>query len=45
MKIAVIADDKKTISRHFGRVIYYAVLTIENGEILQREVREKPNLD
>ena len=41
MKIAIITDDEKTISQHFGRAIYYAVLTIENGQIVQREMREK----
>ena len=41
MKIAIITDDQKTISQHFGRANYYAVLTIENGQITQREVREK----
>lgn len=41
MKIAIITDDEKTISRHFGRANYYAVLTIENGQIVQREMREK----
>lgn len=41
MKITIITDDEKTISQHFGRAIYYAVLTIENGQIVQREMREK----
>ena len=41
MKIAIITDDEKTISQHFGRAIYYAILTIENGQIVQREIREK----
>jgi len=41
MKIAIITDDEKNISQHFGRAIYYAVLTIENGQIVQREIREK----
>jgi predicted Fe-Mo cluster-binding NifX family protein len=41
MKIAIITDDEKTISQHFGRAIYYAVLTIENGQIVQREMRGK----
>ena len=41
MKIAIITDDEKNISQHFGRAIYYAVLTIENGQIVQREMREK----
>ena len=41
MKIATITDDGKTISRHFGRAPYYLVLTIEEGEIVNREMREK----
>lgn len=43
MKIAVITDDGKTISQHFGRANYYGVLTIENGAIIRREMREKPS--
>ena len=30
MKIAIITDDGKTISQHFGRANYYAVVTIDN---------------
>lgn len=41
MKIAVITDDGKTISQHFGRAPYYMVLTIEEGKIAQREMRHK----
>jgi len=41
MKIAVITDDGKTISKHFGRAQYYLVLTIEEGKIVNREMREK----
>jgi len=41
MKIAVITDDGKTISQHFGRAPYYLVLTIEEGKIVNREMREK----
>ncbi len=41
MKIAVITDDGKTISRHFGRAPYYMVITIENGQIVHRELRDK----
>lgn len=41
MKIAVITDDGKTISQHFGRAPYYLVLTIEDGKIINRELREK----
>ncbi len=41
MKIAVITDDGKTISQHFGRAPYYLVVTIENGKIVHKELREK----
>jgi predicted Fe-Mo cluster-binding NifX family protein len=41
MKIAVITDDEHTISRHFGRAPYYLILTVENGQIVQRERRDK----
>ena len=41
MKIAIITDDGKTISQHFGRANYYAVLTVESGQIVGREMREK----
>ncbi len=41
MKIAAITDDGVTISQHFGRAPYYAVLTMEKGEIVKREMRDK----
>jgi predicted Fe-Mo cluster-binding NifX family protein len=41
MKIAVITDDEKTISQHFGRAPYYLVATIENGQLVARERRDK----
>lgn len=41
MKIAVITDDERTISQHFGRAPYYVVATIENGQIIDRERRDK----
>jgi predicted Fe-Mo cluster-binding NifX family protein len=41
MKIAAITEDGTTISQHFGRAPYYMVLTIENGEIVDRELRDK----
>jgi len=40
-KIAVITDDGVTISQHFGRAPYYMVVTVENGQITDRELREK----
>jgi len=42
MKIAVVTDDEKTISPHFGRATKYVVLNIENTQIKARELREKP---
>jgi predicted Fe-Mo cluster-binding NifX family protein len=41
MKIAVITDDERTISQHFGRAAYYVVVTIEDGKIVSRERRDK----
>ena len=41
MKIACITDDGRTISQHFGRAQYYAVLTVEDGKIVSRELRDK----
>jgi predicted Fe-Mo cluster-binding NifX family protein len=41
MKIAAITDDGKTISQHFGRAPYYLVVTVENGQIVSREMRDK----
>lgn len=41
MKVAVITDDGKSISRHFGRAQHYLVATVEDGEIVDRELRDK----
>lgn len=41
MKIAAITDDGNTISQHFGRAPYYLVVTVEDGKITGRELREK----
>lgn len=41
MKIAAITDDGTTISQHFGRAQFYLVVTVENGKIADRELREK----
>lgn len=41
IKIAAITEDGKTISQHFGRAPYYLVVTVENGQIAQREMRPK----
>jgi predicted Fe-Mo cluster-binding NifX family protein len=41
MKIAAVTEDGQTISQHFGRAPYYAVLTVEDGQIADRELRDK----
>jgi len=41
VKIAAITDDGKTISQHFGRARHYLVFTVEDGRILQQELRDK----
>jgi predicted Fe-Mo cluster-binding NifX family protein len=41
VKIAVVTDDQTTISQHFGRASFYLVLTVENGQIVQQELRPK----
>lgn len=41
MKIAAITDDGENISQHFGRASYYAVMTVESGQVTGREMRPK----
>lgn len=41
MKIAIVTDDGKTVSQHFGRAPYYQVVTIEDGKIVSQERRSK----
>lgn len=41
MKIAAVSDDGITISQHFGRARFYVVVTVENGQIVGRETRDK----
>jgi predicted Fe-Mo cluster-binding NifX family protein len=41
MKIAVVTDGGRTISHHFGRACCYLVFTIDKGEIIAEEQREK----
>jgi predicted Fe-Mo cluster-binding NifX family protein len=43
MKIAVVTDDEKTISAHFGRAKYYVVFTIEDSQVTGQETRPKAN--
>ena len=41
IKIAAVTDDGESISDHFGRATKYAVITVEEGKITNRELREK----
>jgi predicted Fe-Mo cluster-binding NifX family protein len=41
MKIAAVSDDRWTISQHFGRAPYFVVLTIEEGVVVDKEIRAK----
>jgi transcriptional regulator with XRE-family HTH domain/predicted Fe-Mo cluster-binding NifX family protein len=41
MKIAFITEDGKNISQHFGRAPFYLVLSIEEGKVINREMRDK----
>jgi predicted Fe-Mo cluster-binding NifX family protein len=41
MKIAAITDDGKTISQHFGRAAHYLVCTVEDGKVVETELRDK----
>ncbi len=41
MRIAVVTDDGKTVSRHFGRATHYLVAVVEDGRIIAREMRQK----
>ncbi|MDD5127733.1 MAG: NifB/NifX family molybdenum-iron cluster-binding protein [Dehalococcoidales bacterium] len=41
MKIALVTEDEKTISQHFGRAPYYLVATVEDGKVIRQERRDK----
>ena len=41
MKIAFITEDGKSISQHFGRAPYYLVMEIEDGKVVNRDMRDK----
>ena len=47
MKVAIVTDDGRLISKHFGRASSYAVLTVVGGIVVERELRPKvaPHLD
>ena len=41
MKIAAITEDGTAISQHFGRAPWYLVVTVEDGEIMSKQTRDK----
>jgi predicted Fe-Mo cluster-binding NifX family protein len=41
VKIAAVSEDGVTVSEHFGRAPFYVVVTVEDGEIVSREIRDK----
>lgn len=41
MKIAAVTDDGKTVSPHFGRATIYVVFFVEDGRVIQQELRGK----
>jgi predicted Fe-Mo cluster-binding NifX family protein len=41
MKIAIVTSDGKTVNQHFGRSPYYAIISIENGKIVDAEMRQR----
>jgi predicted Fe-Mo cluster-binding NifX family protein len=41
VKIAIATDSGRTVSMHFGRAARYAVLTVEDGVVIERELRDK----
>lgn len=40
-RTAFVTDDGTSISPHFGRALYYEVITIASGAVVSRERREK----
>jgi predicted Fe-Mo cluster-binding NifX family protein len=41
VKIAVVTDDGKTISQHFGRALYYAVYEVRSAKVEGMEIKLK----
>ncbi len=42
-RIAIVTEDGVQVSRHFGMAPWYLVFTVENGQIVAEERREKPH--
>jgi len=43
MKVAVISDDTRTVSAHFGRAEYFLVYEIQDDTVKGKEMRPKPS--
>ena len=43
MKIAVASNNGERVGQHFGRVRHFVVVTVEEGAIVEREVRDNVN--
>ena len=43
IKIAIPTDDGVTISRHFGRAKAFLVITLDNGDVVEQELRQLPD--
>ncbi|NJP05798.1 MAG: hypothetical protein HC837_09355 [Chloroflexaceae bacterium] len=41
MKIAAVTDNGTTISSHFGRAKQFVIITVEDGQIVNQELRQK----
>lgn len=41
MKIAIVSENGKGISQHFGRATQYVVVNTEDGKILSKEIRPR----
>ena len=41
MKVAIVTEDKVHISDHLGGAPYFVVITVEQGNVVGREIREK----
>ena len=41
MKIAIVTDDGKLICQHFGRASHFLVAEIEEGQVVNKELRDK----
>lgn len=42
MKVAVVSDDGKNVSQHFGRAKYFLIYETSNSGFVLKEVIEKP---